>query len=88
MKLIIWETDKTHLIYQPNAEDHLQRVVDNEHILEVKRLTVLHPARSRGSAEVVIRDEDRQEWHRPTHEHPVLRARICNMAISHMTHVQ
>jgi hypothetical protein len=23
------ETEKTHLIYQPNAEDHLQRIVDN-----------------------------------------------------------
>jgi hypothetical protein len=26
----------------------------------------------------VISDEDRQQGHGPTHEHPVLCARICN----------
>jgi hypothetical protein len=61
------ETTKTHLVYQPNAEDHLHRVVNYQHILEVKRLPVLHPARSRGTAEVSIGDEDRQKWHRATH---------------------
>ena len=69
-------TQQTHLVYQPNAEDHLQRVVDNKHILEVEGLAVLHPSGSRRSAEVVIRDEDRQKWHRPTYEHPVFGARI------------
>ena len=78
----------THLVYQPNAEDHLYSVVNNQHVLEVKWLTVLHPAGSRGKAEVMIRDEDRQKWHRPTYEHPVLCARICNMAASHMIHIQ
>jgi hypothetical protein len=75
-------------MYQPYAEDHLYRVVNNQHILEVEWFSVLHPARSRGYAEVLIRDEDRQEWHGPTHEHPVLCARICNMEASLTKHVQ
>ena len=49
--LSVWiesgETAETHLVYQPSAEDHLHRVVNNQHILEVERLPVLHPARSR-----------------------------------------
>ena len=69
--LLLWkergETTKTYLVYQINAEDHLHRVVNNQDILEVERLPVLHPARSRRYAEVLISYEDRQEWHRPTH---------------------
>jgi hypothetical protein len=54
-------------MYQPNAEDHLHRVVGNQHILEVERLPVFHPARTRGNAEVMICYEDGQKWHGPTH---------------------
>jgi len=69
--LLLWmerdETTKTHLMYQPNAENHLHRVVNNQDILEVERLPVLHPALSSGNAEVLIGYEDRYERHRPTH---------------------
>ena len=54
------KTTKTHLDYNPNVEANHNRVVNNQGILEVERLSVLHPARSRGLAEVKIRDEDRQ----------------------------
>jgi hypothetical protein len=40
------ETTRTHLVYKPNAEDNLHRVVNNQHILEVERIPVFHPARS------------------------------------------
>jgi len=56
-----WAVDTvevTHLIQQPDADRHLQRVVSNEHVRKVERLAILHPARARGGAEVNIRDQD------------------------------
>jgi hypothetical protein len=49
---------KTHLVYHPSVEGNHNRVVNNQDILEVERLSVLHPALSREFAEVKIRDED------------------------------
>jgi hypothetical protein len=70
----------THLIHKPDAEGHLERVVYHEHILEVERLAVLHPARTGGGAEVEVCDEDCQQGNWPTHKHPVLCTGICNTA--------
>ena len=49
---------QTYFFYKPNVEGNHNGVVNNQDILEVERLSVLHPALSRGFAEVKIRDED------------------------------
>jgi hypothetical protein len=71
-----------HLMHQPDAEGHLQSVVSHKHVLEVERLAVLHPARTRREAEVEICDEDCQQGDWSTHKHPVLCAGICNTPYS------
>lgn len=69
-----------YLIEKPRTEDHLHKVVDDEHAPKVHWFPVLHDPGAQHLHEISVAEADRQRRKGTAHQQPVVDAWICGQS--------